>query len=60
MQTNNSAQANAISYRETKIGNTLYRITSVYLGPKDLRATLEQLVARKVYDELTARADNSC
>ncbi|MBQ7922608.1 MAG: hypothetical protein IJ325_08545 [Clostridia bacterium] len=35
------------SYREVKIGNTLYRVTSIFTGEKDLGKTLESLVIRR-------------
>lgn len=41
------------SYREMKIGNTIFRITSVYLGQKDLKTTLEQLTVKRVLEELS-------
>ena len=31
------------SYKEVRIGNTIYRVTSVFTGEKDLGKTLEQL-----------------
>lgn len=39
-------------YREKQIGNTLYRVTSVYTGEKELGGTLEQLAVRKVLNEI--------
>ncbi len=44
------------SYKEVKIGNTLYRVTSVFTGEKDLGETLEQLVLRRAMAELAANA----
>ena len=41
------------TYRERKIGNTIFRITSVYLGEKDLKTTLEQLTVKRVLAELS-------
>ena len=41
------------SYKEVKIGNTLYRVTSVFSGEKDLGHTLEQLAVRRAMTELT-------
>ena len=35
------------SYREVKIGNTLYRVTSIFTGEKDLGKTLESLAIRR-------------
>lgn len=42
------------SYKEVKIGNTLYRVTSVFTGEKDLGKTLEQLAVRRAMTELTS------
>ena len=42
------------SYKEVRIGNTVYRVTSVYTGEKDLKQTLEQLAIRRVMAEITA------
>ena len=39
--------AQTTSYKEIKIGNTIYRVTSVFSGEKDLGKTLEQLVIRR-------------
>ena len=38
------------SYKEVKIGNTLYRVTSVFTGEKDLG----QLAVRRAMAELTS------
>ena len=35
------------SYKEVRIGKTLYRVTSVFSGEKDLGRTLEQLAVRR-------------
>ena len=35
-------------YRETKIGKTLYRVTSVYSGKADLTKALEELTVRRI------------
>ena len=40
------------SYREVKIGRTVYRVTSVFLGEKDLGKTLEQLAIRKAMTDI--------
>ena len=42
------------SYKEVKIGNTLYRVTSVFTGEKDLGKTMEQLALRCAMAELTS------
>ena len=45
------------SYKEMQIGNTLYRITSVFSGEKDLGKTLEQIVVRRAMAEITSSDD---
>ena len=40
------------SYREVKIGKVIYRVTSVFLGEKDLCQTLEQLAVRKAMTDI--------
>ncbi|MDR0905377.1 MAG: hypothetical protein LBN00_04260 [Oscillospiraceae bacterium] len=45
------------SYREVKIGRTLYRITSVYKGEKELGPTLERLAVHHVLSEMDGRAN---
>jgi len=42
------------SYKEVKIGNTLYRVTSVFSGEKDLTKTLEQLAVRRAMAEINS------
>ena len=44
------------SYREVKIGRTLYCVTSVFTGEKELGPTLEKLAARRVLAEMDAQA----
>ena len=44
------------SYKEVRIGKTLYRGTSVFSGEKDLGRTLEQLAVRRAMTELDAPA----
>ena len=44
------------AYREVKIGRTLYRVTSVFKGEKELGPTLEKLAAQRVIDEMDGRA----
>lgn len=44
------------SYREVLIGRTLYCVTSVFTGEKELGPTLEKLAARRVLDEMDAAA----
>lgn len=40
------------TYHEKKIGKTLYRITSVYLGKIDLGKALEDLAVKKILREI--------
>ena len=44
------------SYKEIQIGNTLYRVTRVFSGEKDLGKTLEQIVVRRAMAEITSNA----
>ena len=44
------------AYREVKIKNTLYCVTSVFRGEKELGPTLEKLAAQHVLDEMDGRA----
>ena len=44
------------SFREVKIEKTLYRITSIFTGEKELGSTLEKLAIRHVLDEMDGRA----
>ena len=44
------------SYKEIQIGNTLYRVTSVFTGEKDFKKTLEQIVVRKAMTEINSAA----
>jgi len=37
-----------ITYHEKKIGNTLYRVTSVYKGEIELGRALEDLTVKKI------------
>lgn len=42
------------SYKEVKIGKTLYRVTSIFTGEKDLGKTLENLAVRGAINEMRA------
>ena len=46
----------AASYREVRIGNTVYRVTSIFTGEKDLGKTLEQLAVRRAMNEPVSSA----
>ena len=39
------------SYKEVKIGKTIYRVTSFFSGEKELGKTLEQLAVRRAMSE---------
>ena len=39
------------SYKEVRIGNTIYRVTIFFSGEKDLGQTLEQLAVRRAMTE---------
>ena len=41
------------SYKEVRIGNTLYRVTSFFSGEKDLGKTLAQLAVRRAMAEFS-------
>jgi len=42
------------SYNEITVGKTTIRVKSVYLGERDLKSTLEQLVVKRVVNEISA------
>ena len=44
------------SYIEVQIGNTLYRVTSVFTGEKDLGKALEELAIRRAMAEIVPEA----
>ena len=44
------------SYRVVRIGNTVYRVTSIFTGEKDLGKTLEQLAVRRAMNEPVSSA----
>lgn len=52
MENKEAGNQSLTGYKEVKIGKTIYRVTSVYLGEIDLQETLEELTARKVLDEI--------
>ena len=41
------------SYKEVKIGKTIYRVTSFFSGEKELGKTLEQLAVRRARSEVS-------
>ena len=49
---NDSKRKTVRTYHEVKIGKTLYRVTSVYLGKIDLQKTLEDYTVQKVLAEI--------
>ena len=44
------------SYKEVKIGKTIYRVTSFFSGEKELGKTLEQLAVRRAMSEVPTPA----
>ena len=46
------------AYKEIQIGNTIYRVTSVFSGEKDLGKTLEQLAIRRAMADISTNANN--
>ena len=44
------------TYREVTIGKTVYCVTSVFTGEKELGPTLEKLAAQHVLDAMDQRA----
>ena len=47
------------SYKEVRIGKTIYRVTSFFSGEKDLGKTLEQLAVRRAMSEAIPAASVS-
>ena len=47
------------SYKEERIGKTIYRVTSFFSGEKDLGKTLEQLAVRRAMSEAIPAASGS-
>lgn len=47
------------SYKEVRIGKTIYRVTSFFSGEKDLGKTLEQLAVRRAMSEAVPAASGS-
>ena len=44
------------TYREVKMGRTVFRVTSVFKGEKDLAKSLEQLAIRKAMTDIKGSA----
>lgn len=47
------------SYKEVRIGKTIYRVTSFFSGEKELGKTLEQLAVRRAMSEAIPAASGS-
>lgn len=47
------------SYKEVRIGKTIYRVTSFFSGEKDLGKTLEQLAVRRAMSGAIPAASGS-
>ena len=62
MQSNNTIfesiqnKNHSSSYREVQFKKTLYCVTSVFTGEKELGPTLEKLAVQHVLDEMDKRA----
>ena len=56
MENHAAYTAPATSYKEVRIGNTIYRVTSFFSGEKDLGKTLEQLAVRRAMSEVSVSA----
>lgn len=56
MEEKTTPQNAPASYKEVKIGKAVYRVTSVFLGEKDLGKTLEQLAVRKAMTDIKSGA----
>jgi len=54
MQQEKTAENKPTSYKEVEVGKTIYRVTSVFLGEKDLAKSLEQLAIRKAMTDIKA------
>lgn len=52
MQKQATLKEPSTSYKEVRIGSTLYRVTSVFSGEKDLGRTLEQIAVRRAMTEI--------
>ena len=50
----NKQTAPTTSYKEVRIGKTIYRVTSFFSGEKELGKTLGQLAIRRVMAEVSA------
>ena len=44
------------TYREVEMKGTIYCVTSVFTGEKELGATLEKLAVRKILDEINQKS----
>ena len=53
-----TTQVPVTTYKEKQIGKTIYRVTSVFTGEKDLGKTLEKLAVDKVLNEIKAGTSN--
>ena len=51
MEKQAAANTPTTSYKEVRIGHTIYRVTSFFSGEKDLGQTLEQLAVQRAMTE---------
>ena len=54
MEKQTISQEPVTSYKEIRIGHTVYRVTSFFSGEKDLGQTLEQIAVRRAMAEISA------
>ena len=55
MNTQTEKERSSTTYKEVKIGRTVYRVTSIFTGEKDLGETLEQLAVRRAMAEINTQ-----
>ena len=54
MEKQKNSQEPVTSYKEIRIGHTIYRVTSFFSGEKDLGQALEQIAVRQAMAEISA------
>jgi hypothetical protein len=54
MEQKTTTQTFPTTYREVKVGRTVFRVTSVFKGEKDLAKSLEQLAISKAMADIRA------
>jgi hypothetical protein len=59
MEQKTTAETPLTTYKEVKIGKTIYCVTSVFTGEKDLGKTLANLAIRKAMTDIKAGASKT-